>query len=98
MKTPEGVVKAAVIKVLKDAGAWHAVIHRLGYGVSGVPDILACLDGRFIAVEVKAPGKAPTRLQQVQLLGIQAAGGDALVIDDAAVLRDWVSARFPPRQ
>lgn len=56
-----------------------------GYGASGVPDIVACLDGKFIAVECKANGNKPTMLQLKNLKGIVAAGGYAFVVDDTSV-------------
>lgn len=52
---------------------------------SGNPDIICCLNGRFMAIEVKQPGKHPTELQKLKMDKIRAAGGVAFVacsIDD----------------
>ena len=47
----------------------------------GVPDILAVISGRFVAIEVKRPGNKPSKLQLAQLRRIQAAGGVAMVAE-----------------
>ena len=81
--TPEGKVKAKIKSILKDYGVWYTMPVATGYGRAGVPDFLLCFRGRFIAVEAKAGGNAPTVLQQGVLAAIAANGGLALVITDA---------------
>jgi hypothetical protein len=56
-----------------------------GYGRSGVPDIVACIDGKFIAVECKADGNKPTKLQLKTLHEIANANGYAFVVDASSV-------------
>jgi tartrate dehydratase alpha subunit/fumarate hydratase class I-like protein len=80
--TPEGKVKAKVIKTLKAMGAYHCMPVTGGFGMSGVPDILICLHGRFIAIECKAGKGKVTALQQSNLDAIQRAGGVALVVTE----------------
>jgi Holliday junction resolvase len=84
-KTPEGLVKDAVVKVLKAHGVYYFFPATHGYGRSGVPDIVCCVKGRFLAIECKAPGKKPTALQAKEMNEIGKAGGMALVIDSADV-------------
>jgi Holliday junction resolvase len=62
-RTPEGKVKDAVVKVLKDEGVYYFFPMTHGMGRSGVPDIIACVDGRFVGIECKADGGRPTELQ-----------------------------------
>jgi Holliday junction resolvase len=83
--TPEGKVKAKVKKALDNMGAYHFSPATGGYGKSGVPDIVACLRGRFIAIECKAGRNRPTALQEKNLDEILEAGGVALVIDEKNV-------------
>lgn len=80
--TPEGKVKASIKAVLKDLGAWFYMPIQNGMGVTGIPDFIACYDGRFVAIEAKAPGKAAntTANQRRQLNDIEAAEGIALVV------------------
>lgn len=82
--TPEGRVKAGVKKTLTSLGAWFYMPVQNGMGVVGIPDIIACIDGRLVAIETKAPGKLSnvTPNQANQLNMILAAGGVALVIDN----------------
>ena len=80
--TPESKVKATVVAQLKAAGAYYFYPVTSGYGSSGVPDIVGCLDGRFFGIECKAKGNKPTALQKLNLRAIRDAGGTALVIDE----------------
>lgn len=56
-----------------------------GYGASGVPDIIACYQGRFIGIECKANGNKPTALQLKNLVDIHHAKGMPLVIDETNI-------------
>ena len=87
-RTPESIVKAGVKKVLAEFGAWYYMPVQNGMGVSGIPDFIACIDGKFIAIETKAPGRenAVTAQQRKQLDGILANGGLALVITNPDAL------------
>ena len=46
----------------------------------GVPDIICCLNGRFVGFEVKRPGAKPTRIQDAQRERIGVAGGTVYVV------------------
>lgn len=83
--TPEGKVKKKVIDLLLLHGAYYCMPVTGGYGRSGVPDILACLKGKFLAVECKAGDNKPTALQQKTLNDIQKAGGIAMVVNEEGI-------------
>lgn len=61
--------------------------HFYRFGKPGSSDILGILDdGRFLAIEVKRPGKEPTEVQREFLENINKNGGLAFVaysVDDA---------------
>jgi len=79
--TPEGKVKKKVTNILKFHGAWYCSPATRGMGRSGVPDILACLRGVFLGIEVKRDIKhLPTKLQEHELWKIQQCGGWGIVI------------------
>jgi len=80
--TPESKVKKKVVEILKAAGAWYCFPVASGYGRSGIPDILACWKGQFVAIECKAGDNTPTALQQRELMRIIDAGGSALVVNE----------------
>lgn len=50
------------------------------YGTAGIPDIIACVGGRFYGFEVKTEKGKPTALQEATIRKINAAGGTAAVV------------------
>jgi pantoate kinase len=83
--TPEAKVKAKIKAILKAHGAYYAMPIGTGYGSSGVPDFLVCLNGEFLAIEAKAGRGVPTALQLKNLREIEAAGGRTLVINEQSL-------------
>ena len=81
-KTPEGKVKDAVVKILKERGAYYFFPVTGGFGRSGVPDIVACYEGHFIGIECKAGANKPTALQHAELAKIDKAKGLTLVVNE----------------
>lgn len=73
-------------KYLDDWGAWY-VKYWAGatFTKSGVPDILCCVRGTFMGIEVKASNGKPTPLQVHNLKKIDEAGGYAVL----AYPEDW---------
>ena len=80
--TPEKKVKDKVAKLLKEAGAYYFFPATGGYGRSGVPDIVGCLEGNFFGIECKAGKNTTTALQELDLEKIRKAGGIALVVNE----------------
>jgi hypothetical protein len=80
--TPEGKVKDKVKRLFKSMGVYYAMPATGGYGVSGVPDFLVCLKGRFIGVECKAGKGKPTALQLKNLAEIEASGGISVIVNE----------------
>lgn len=91
-KTPEKVVKDKVVSVLKSEGAYYFFPATHGYGRSGVPDIVACVNGHFLGIECKAGGNKPTALQLKELGDIRRSNGVAVVVDETNwdIVRDLV--------
>lgn len=90
--TPEAKVKAKIKKILKDHGVYYAMPIGTGYGNSGVPDFLCCVNGMFLAIEAKAGKGTTTALQDKHLREIAAAGGQQWVINETNldVLEDTI--------
>ena len=80
--TPEAKVKKKVYKILKEKGAYYFSPIMTGYGKMGIPDVIACYRGVFIAIECKVGKNRPTELQQKNLDEISKSGGYALVINE----------------
>ena len=68
-------------KCIKPLGGYWINIHGGDpYMPRGIPDILGCYKGRFIAIEVKIPGKTPTSIQRVTLAALRRAGAVTAVV------------------
>ncbi len=91
--TPEGKVKDKVKRLFKSMGVYYAMPATGGYGVSGVPDFLVCLKGRFIGVECKAGKGKPTALQLKNLAEIDASGGIAVIVNEDNLAQFEVTMR-----
>lgn len=66
---------------LKDNNYWH--IKYWGgakYTTNGVPDILTCINGYFVGIEVKASKGRPSALQLWQIKCIRRGGGIGIVL------------------
>lgn len=72
---------------LDSIGAWHLKTISNGFQRAGVPDLLICYKGRFIAVELKATRGRTTSLQEHELKSIRTSGGIGLVLYPADF--DW---------
>jgi hypothetical protein len=80
--TPESRVKQKVVAILREHGAYYFFPVMNGYGRAGIPDIVGCYRGRFIAIECKAGKGTTTRLQERELQSIRDTGGVALVVNE----------------
>lgn len=64
---------------LKSLGAYEFKVHGSAYMKAGIPDIIACLQGRFVGVECKVGYNKPTELQKAHGRQIVKAGGTFIV-------------------
>ena len=84
--TPEGKVKRKVVEVLKKHEVWYFFPANNGFGKSGIPDIIAIVDGHFVGIEVKSATGKPTELQKICGRQIEEAGGTWLVVSNDVTL------------
>ena len=66
------------LRSLPDSFCWKA--HGGMYGTAGLPDIIACVGGRFYGFEVKTEKGRPTALQEATIRKIRKAGGVAEIV------------------
>jgi Holliday junction resolvase len=90
-ETPESKVKTAVRKLLDVLKIYHFMPPANGFGRAGIPDIIGCMDGHFIAIECKAGKGQTTPLQDRELNAILNAGGTVFIarehnLDDLKLL------------
>jgi hypothetical protein len=75
---PEKDITAAIQRYLRTLPAcffWKE--HGGPYGQNGIPDLIVCYHGRFVALEVKGPEGKLSALQSVTIRKIINAGGVA---------------------
>ena len=80
----ESQLTSQIKNLLKSKGAYCEKIFGGGYQASGIPDILCCYRGYFIAIEVKSPtgkGRA-SDIQKLKIKAIRDAGGVAFITDN----------------
>lgn len=80
----EGQLTSQIKNLLKSKGAYCEKIFGGGYQASGIPDILCCYRGYFLAIEVKSPtgkGRA-SDIQKLKIKAIRDAGGVAFITDN----------------
>lgn len=93
-QTPEGRVKDAIKKYLASLRhCWFFLPVSNGMGSMGIPDIICCYRGIFVAIETKAPGKLGnvTPLQRAKIDAINNAEGFALAVDCVAAVRELIA-------
>lgn len=67
-------------KYLDKKGCWFVKFFANAYTSSGIPDILSCINGRFVGIEVKQESGKPSLLQKVHLKNIGEAGGIGVLV------------------
>ena len=76
----EARIQKKLRQMLELRGGW-VIITTPGGGIPvGTPDLIACVGGRFIALEIKQPGRYPEPAQRHVIQQIKTAGGVAEVV------------------
>ncbi len=74
-------LQAKCLKYLKGfPGVW--VLKTIVSNKAGVPDVIACIAGRFVSFEIKKPGGDATPLQKYNGEQIEKAGGVFHMVDN----------------
>jgi len=82
-------VQRNIIGGLVARGAWYTKCNQTGRGRKGVPDLLCCYRGLFLAIEVKGDSGHVVSVYQVkELRDIRTAGGLAIVA------RSWSDVKW----
>lgn len=69
-------VENQIKKWLEQHGYWYFKVHGGPFQKVGVPDIIACINGKFVAIEVKrSDGGIVSELQKAQIQKIKDSGG-----------------------
>lgn len=76
----EKLFETKVKKYLDSKGCWYVKFFANKFTRVGVPDILACVNGCFLGIEVKAANGHPSELQLWNRDKIREAGGYCIVL------------------
>lgn len=69
-----------VKQYLKSKGIWHVKYFANNFTPIGIPDILSVVNGRFVAIEIKAEKGKTSVLQDYNINEIKRCGGIAIVL------------------
>ena len=77
-------VENSIKDFLFSKGAYFFKVHGSKFMPVGLPDIVCCYKGKFIGIEVKAPGKLYNQsdYQVIHMNNIRKAGGIYLLTDN----------------
>ena len=84
----EADIVRAILKYLKtvpDCFAWKE--HGGMWGTAGIPDIICCIGGKFVAFEVKTETGKTTALQEATSRKIHGCGGSAQIVRSVSEVR-----------
>lgn len=90
MQTEASIVRS-IVNHLRQRGYWYIKTWGAGFGRGGVPDIIVCADGRFVALEVKNEAGRVSKLQELEARHIRKSGGAVEVVrslDEAIAVLD----------
>ena len=87
---PEAKIVKDIQAYIRQEGGWCFKVHGGDnpFQRVGIPDLLCCVEGQFIGLEVKQPGEEPSRVQRKVLREIGAAGGITAVVTTVGEVAD----------
>ncbi|MCG1029284.1 VRR-NUC domain-containing protein [Virgibacillus halodenitrificans] len=89
---PEKRVENQIKGFLDQIGAYYRKTHGNLFSKAGTPDILACIKGRFVAIEVKREvGGEVSPLQKANIKLIREAGGIAFVAESLKEAKQYLA-------
>lgn len=75
-KHKEQDIQTSIMHYIASIGGLPVKQNEMGiYAKSGVSDIIACIKGKFVAIEVKKPGETPSKLQENFIKAVNDIGG-----------------------
>lgn len=94
----EKTITNQILKYLKSEPECFAFKEHGGiYGVSGIPDVICCYKGKFVAFEVKTLQGKLSRLQEIMIKRINNAGGMAFKVTSLQEVKDILKGVVPEK-
>ena len=69
-----------VKKFLKDNDIWYFKVWGGGFQKSGIPDLICCVNGHFVAIELKGSDGKPSELQKYNIRKINECNGTGVIL------------------
>ena len=92
----EKTITNQILKYLKSIPECFAFKeHGSIYGVSGLPDIICCYKGKFVAFEVKTEKGKLSKLQEMTIAKIQKANGMAFKVTSLEEVKEILKGVMP---
>lgn len=92
----EKAITNQILKYLKSIPECFAFKeHGSIYGVSGLPDIICCYKGKFVAFEVKTEKGRLSKLQEFMITKINGSGGMAFKVTSLQEVKDILKGVMP---
>ena len=88
-------IQTKIMNYISSIGGLPVKFNNIGiYAKAGVSDILACIKGKFVAIEVKKPGGKPSKLQEQFINAVNSIGGFAFWADNLQDVKDKLKELF----
>lgn len=92
----EKTITNQILKHLKSLPECYAFKEHGGlYGTSGIPDIIVCYKGKFVAFEVKTQKGKLSKLQEITIAKIQKAKGMAFKVTNLEEVEEILKGVMP---
>lgn len=92
----EKTITNQILKYLKSLPECFAFKEHGGlYGTSGIPDIIVCYTGKFLAFEVKTEKGKLSKLQEMAIAKIQKANGMAFKVTNLEEVEEILKGVMP---
>ena len=91
----EKAVENKIKDYLFSQGIYHFKVHGSKFMEPGIADIICCLDGSFLGIEVKRPGakNEQSPQQKIHEENVKKSGGTYLLVDSLEEVVNYVEAK-----
>lgn len=90
----EKAVEDKIKDYLFSKNIYYFKVHGSKFMPAGIPDIVCCVNGRFLGIEVKRPGakNEQSNQQKIHENNIKKSGGTYLLVDSLSEVVDYVES------
>lgn len=70
-------------ELMEKNGWWVYKVHGNTWSRNGIPDLVCIKEGTTVWIELKMPGKKPSKIQEVEMQNMKFHGANVFVCDNA---------------